>query len=122
MRNHSILSRISIIIMFGIFLLLLPAIIQAETEQTASETVCPPEKQKNQPTKNFEVNSFEISDDKVVLLFPQGDLYPFNIADPHRVGLSFQVLEYTESEIPDAGNTRFYLKAGGQCWYFSGDE
>jgi hypothetical protein len=102
----------------GGFILSLPITIQAETEQQSNGPVCPPEKQKNQPSKNFKVTSFEISEDKVVYLFPQGDLYPFNIADPNRVGLSFQFQEYTETEIPDVGDTRFYLKAGGNIGIF----
>jgi hypothetical protein len=107
-----------ILVVCGGFILSLPITIQAETEQQSNGPVCPPEKQKNQPSKNFKVTSFEISEDKVVYLFPQGDLYPFNIADPNRVGLSFQFQEYTETEIPDVGDTRFYLKAGGNIGIF----
>ncbi len=112
------LLRLSILVVFGTFLLVPPTISQAHNEQTSDETICPAEKQKNQPSKNFEDTSFEISEDQVVYLFPQGDLYPFNIADPHRVGLSFQYLNYTESEIPNAGDNRFYLKGGGNIGIF----
>ena len=71
----------------------------------------------NQPSKSFQVTTIELLD-KTVILLPPGDLYPFNIADPHRVSLSFQTLEYTKSSIPGAGNTRFYLKAGGNIGIF----
>ena len=110
--------RIYILVVLGIFLLVPATISQASNEQTSGETICPAEKQKNQPAKNFEVTSVEISEDQVVLLFPQGDLYPFNIADPHRVGFSIQYLDYTESRIPNAGDNRFYLKSGGNIGVF----
>ena len=113
MLTHKFLSLISIVA-----LMVTVATRQAAAAEAQTGLVCPPEKQKNQPTKNLEVTSFEVSDDKVVYLFPQGDLYPFNIADPHRVGLSFQTMEYTESRIPGVGNTRFYLKAGANLGIF----
>ncbi len=112
------LLRIYILVLFGICLLAPPTISQAKNEQASGETICPDEKQKNQPSNNFEVKSFEISEDRVVYLFPQGDLYPFNIADPHRVGFSIQYLDYTESKIPNVGDSRFYLKSGGNIGIF----
>ncbi len=50
---------------------------------------------------------------KTYFLLPPGDLYPFYLADPHRVGMGIQFRQYVSSEIPDAGKSRFYLKTGG---------
>ncbi|OGW48220.1 MAG: hypothetical protein A2078_08560 [Nitrospirae bacterium GWC2_57_9] len=49
-----------------------------------------------------------------VQLFPSTPLYAPYIADPHRVGFGLQVLNYTSTEIPHSGNTRFDLRTGGQ--------
>lgn len=90
----------------------------ANTEQagnTSNETF---ENQSNLSSVNSDVAAIDLSEDQILVLFPQGDLYPFNIADPHRVGFSLQVLDYTESEIPSAGDLRVYLKAGGNVGIF----
>jgi hypothetical protein len=49
-----------------------------------------------------------------VLFLPPGLLYPPAIADPQRIGFGVQWLSYTDASIPDAGNSRVALKAGGQ--------
>jgi hypothetical protein len=49
-----------------------------------------------------------------VTLFPSGDLYPLAIADPHRVGFGVQQLHFTDTAIPDAGDDRVGLRAGGR--------
>lgn len=49
-----------------------------------------------------------------ILFLPPGILYPPAIADPQRVGFGVQWLSYMDTTIPDAGNSRVALKAGGQ--------
>jgi hypothetical protein len=49
-----------------------------------------------------------------VLYFPSGSLYEPYLADPHRIGFALRVLHYSRTGIPHAGDTRFYLKSGGQ--------
>ncbi len=49
-----------------------------------------------------------------ILFLPPGLLYPPAIADPQRVGFAVEWLSYTDTAIPDSGNSRVALKAGGQ--------
>jgi len=48
------------------------------------------------------------------ILFPVADLYPAYAADPHRVGFGIQWLSFTNAAIPDAGDSRVALRAGGR--------
>jgi Protein of unknown function (DUF1207) len=45
---------------------------------------------------------------------PSGHLYPGYVADPRRIGFGVQVLHYPKTDIPEAGDQRFDLKAGGE--------
>ena len=45
---------------------------------------------------------------------PSGHLHHGYIADPRRAGFGLQVLHYPKTAIPEAGNQRFDLKAGGE--------
>ena len=46
--------------------------------------------------------------------FPPGDLYPQYAADPHRVGFGVQWLSFTDAQIPDSGDSRVAIRAGGR--------
>lgn len=46
--------------------------------------------------------------------FPEAGFYPLYIADPIRSQSALLVVQVPRSEIPDAGNTRFALRLGGQ--------
>lgn len=59
-------------------------------------------------------SSDEVPDPWGMTLFPTGDLYPHYIADPHRVGFGVQWLSFTETRIPDSGDSRVALRAGGR--------
>ncbi len=47
-------------------------------------------------------------------LSPAGDLYPRYIADPRRPGFTIARANFLDSEIEDAGNSRFILRLGGR--------
>jgi hypothetical protein len=46
--------------------------------------------------------------------FPPDDLYPQYAADPHRSGFGVQWLNFTDTQIPDSGDSRVGLRAGGR--------
>ena len=46
--------------------------------------------------------------------FPEGDLYPVYIADPHHSGFMMQLMSFERVEIFDSGKDRFGLKLGGR--------
>ncbi len=56
----------------------------------------------------------EVPDRGGMTLFPPGDLYPHYTADPHRVGFGVQWLSFTDAAIPDSGDSRVALRAGGR--------
>lgn len=47
-------------------------------------------------------------------LSPSGDLYPRYIADPRRPGFTIAAASFSDSDIPDAGDSRFILRLGGR--------
>ena len=49
-----------------------------------------------------------------VIFLPPGNLYPPSLANPQRVGFGVQWLSFTHTEIPDSGDSRVALRAGGQ--------
>ena len=49
-----------------------------------------------------------------VIFLPPGNLYPPSLANPQRVGFGVQWLNFTHTEIPDSGDSRVALRAGGQ--------
>jgi len=49
-----------------------------------------------------------------VIYLPPGNLYPPSLADPHRVGFGVQQLYFTSPRIPDSGNSRVAIRAGGR--------
>ncbi len=67
---------------------------------------------KESPTKSDVSSSFTTLSGTTIIMFPPGDMYPYYIADQHRVGFCIQVLRYTATEIPAAGKSRIYLKTG----------
>ena len=58
--------------------------------------------------------SDEIHDQWDTTLFPVADLYPPYAADPHRAGFGVQWLNFTDTAIPDSGDSRVALRAGGR--------
>lgn len=50
---------------------------------------------------------------KTFFLFPPGDLYPYYVADPYQIGFAFKVQNFMTSSIPGVGDSRFYLRTGG---------
>jgi len=50
-------------------------------------------------------------------VFPEGDVYPPYIADPHRTGTGAMVNFYTDTSIPDSSGERTSLKAGGRLGF-----
>lgn len=46
--------------------------------------------------------------------FPSGNLYPPYAADVHRIGFGVQWLNFTDTQIPDSGDTRIGIRAGGR--------
>lgn len=52
--------------------------------------------------------------ERVVVLFPEGRLFPAFIADPHRPRFGIQIMNLSESGIADAGDQRFNLQTGGR--------
>lgn len=46
--------------------------------------------------------------------FPSGNLYPQYAADVHRIGFGLQWLNFTDTQIPDSGDTRIGIRAGGR--------
>jgi hypothetical protein len=49
-----------------------------------------------------------------VMFFPSGNLYPPYAADVHRIGFGVQWLNFTDTQIPDSGDTRVGIRAGGR--------
>lgn len=49
-----------------------------------------------------------------VVLFPDYQLYPVNLADPRRISFSAKAQYYSHSTIPDTGKRRLDLKMGGR--------
>jgi Protein of unknown function (DUF1207) len=50
---------------------------------------------------------------KVASFFPDGDIYPAYVADPHRTGNGAMLHFYSRSEIASSSGSRTSLKAGG---------
>ena len=50
--------------------------------------------------------------------FPEGDLYPLYIADPHHSGFMVQLMSFERTEIFDSGKARYGLKLGGRFGLF----
>jgi len=49
-----------------------------------------------------------------VMFFPAGALYPPYAADVHRIGFGVQWLNFTDTSIPDSGNSRVGIRVGGR--------
>ena len=58
------------------------------------------------------------SSKRTLVLAPDGELYPPYIADPYRPRFALQRMSFSNSEIADAGTSRFGLKAGGRAGVF----
>jgi hypothetical protein len=65
-------------------------------------------------TKKGELSSGDTQTGSTVLLLPPGNLYAPYAADPERVDFGLELRNYTKCQIPDSGNNRFDLKAGGE--------
>src|SRR5512134_3712215 len=48
------------------------------------------------------------------MYFPSGRLYPTYAADVHRIGFGVQLLNFTDTQIPDSGDTRVAIRAGSR--------
>ena len=56
----------------------------------------------------------ESAESSRVAFLPAGNLYPANVADPHRRGFGVQLMSFRDAEIPDSGDSRLALKLGGR--------
>ena len=91
----------------AVFLLALPVAGQVPVENG----VTPP------PGGQAETVVAESSGTKLVL-FPEGDLFPVYVADPHRPGNAAMVHQYERSTVLGSGETRTSLKGGGRFGVF----
>ncbi|HET6461983.1 MAG TPA: hypothetical protein VFG29_14475, partial [Syntrophales bacterium] len=64
--------------------------------------------------KRGDVSSGDTQSGSTILLLPPGDLYAPYAADPERLDFGFELRNYMRTQIPDSGNNRFDLKAGGE--------
>lgn len=93
-----------VILPFGLVVASLTAPAAADTNQepTSAEDAC-------RSKREFRVNR-----KWCMQLSPAGDLYPRYIADPRRPGFTIARAYVQDSEIEDAGNSRFILRLGGR--------
>ena len=56
----------------------------------------------------------QISNDRVIALFPHSQLYPENIADPHRPVFMLSAMSFNKTTIPGAGQKRLGVKMGAR--------
>ncbi len=52
--------------------------------------------------------------ERIVLLFPERSLFPVPLADPHRAGFGVQIMTFSRTAVPDSGDQRYNLRAGGR--------
>lgn len=53
-------------------------------------------------------------------LFPDGEIYPVYIADPHRAVFGFLLMSMSDVDIPDSGDSRYGLRIGGRLGLLRG--
>jgi hypothetical protein len=72
----------------------------------------------NNANHSVEICAITQESGKTFFLFPPGDLYPYYIADPYQIGFALKAQDFITTGIPDTGDRRFYLRAGGNIGVF----
>lgn len=112
-KTHFVCS----LLFFLISLFIIPSAFSQEEDYDLSMEGKKPETESN-PNHSVELCSITDESGKTFFLFPPSDLYPYYLADPYQVGFAVKVQNFTTSGIPHAGDSRFYLRAGGNIGVF----
>jgi len=95
-------------------ILLLTGMVNAESEVSSATPEAPPVSPEVTIKEEAEgIPLITSKSGRTVLLFPSGDFYPPYIADPRTPRFGIQWMIYSKTTIPDTGNSRFGLEAGG---------